>query len=168
VVAPERRVADSRLPSLGPRGEGWVVLQFLLLALVALAGLLDGAAWSGGLASLTTLLGLALMAGGALLVGRGLLDLGRNLTPVPHPRDDAHLVEAGVYALVRHPIYGGLIATAAGWGLVAASPLTLLLAGVLALFFRLKSRREEIWLGERYPDYAAYATRTKRFFPYLY
>lgn len=168
MAAPEGRVTGSRLPSLGPRGEGWVVLQFLLLALVALAGLLAGGAWSGGLASLTTLLGLALVAGGALLAGRGLLDLGRNLTPLPHPRDDAHLVEVGVYALVRHPIYGGLIAAAVGWGLVAASPLTLLLAGVLALFFRLKSGREEIWLEQRYPDYAAYAARTKRFLPYLY
>ena len=74
----------------------------------------------------------------------------------------------GLATRVRVGLYGGLIATGAGWGLVAASPLTLLLAGVLALFFQLKSGREEIWLGERYPDYAAYATRTKRFFPYLY
>ncbi len=86
---------------------------------------------------------------------------------MPHPRDDARLVDSGVYALVRHPIYGGLILTAFGWALVLASPLTLLLAVVLAVFFGLKSRREEAWLTERYERYAEYMARTKRFVPYL-
>ena len=156
------------LPSLGPRGEGWVVVQLVLLALVALAGLAGGDAWNGTLATLTTLAGLALMGLGALLVAKGLLDLGRNLTPVPHPRDDAELVATGSYATVRHPIYGGLIATAFGWGLVSTSLLALLLAVVLAVFFELKSRREEAWLAERYADYAAYMAQTRRFFPGLY
>jgi protein-S-isoprenylcysteine O-methyltransferase Ste14 len=158
----------SRIPSLGPRGEGWVVLQFVLLPAVALAGLVDGGAWSGTAASLTALVGLALMAGGALLLGRGLLDLGGNLTPVPRPREDAQLVETGVYARVRHPIYGGLMLTAVGWGLAAASPLALLLAIALVPFFELKSRREELWLVERFSGYEDYAARTQRFVPYLY
>ena len=158
----------ARLPSLGPRGEGWVAIQLLLLPLVALAGIVSGDAWGGTLASVTSLVGLVLMGAGALLGGRGLLDLGRNLTPLPHPRDDAELVETGIYALVRHPMYGGLVATAFGWGLVAASPLTMLLAVVLLLFFDLKSRREEAWLKSRYTDYPAYMARTRRFFPKLY
>ncbi len=65
------------------------------------------------------------MGAGALLLGKGLLDLGRSLTPLPHPRDDARLVVSGVYGLVRHPIYGGIIVTSFGWALVAASPVTL-------------------------------------------
>ncbi len=158
----------TQLPSLGPRGEGWVVLQFILLPLVALAGIVSGGAWDGALASVTSLTGLALMVGGAALLGRGLLDLGRNLTPVPHPREGAQLVETGVYALVRHPIYGGIIAGALGWALLAASPLTLLLVGVMAVFFDLKSRREEAWLSTHYAGYQTYAGRTKRFFPWLY
>lgn len=157
-----------RLPDLGPRGEGWVVLQLILLTAVALAGLLAGSAWDGILAALTAALGLALMLGGAALGGRGLVDLGRNLTPVPYPRDGAQLVENGVYAMVRHPIYGGLIVTALGWGLVAASPLALLFGGGLALFFELKSRREEAWLLERFPGYGAYRARTRRLIPWLY
>ncbi len=158
----------TELPSLGPRGEGWVVLQLVLLPLVALAGLVAGGAWNGTLASVTAIAGLLLMGGGALLLGLGLLHLGGALTPVPRPRDDAQLVESGAYGAVRHPIYGGLIATALGWGLVSASPAALLLALALAGFFELKSRREEAWLTERYPDYPAYITRTRRFFPGLY
>lgn len=140
----------------------------MLLAAVALAGLTTGDAWGGTLGSVTSLLGLALMVGGFALLGRGLLDLGRNLTPVPHPRHDAVLVETGVYARVRHPIYGGLIAATVGWALMAASLLTLLLAALLAVFFELKSRREEAWLKAHYAGYATYTTRTRRFIPGLY
>jgi len=35
-------------------------------------------------------------------------------------------------------------------------------------FFDLKSRREERWLEERYPGYAAYRARTRRLIPGLY
>ena len=94
--------------------------------------------------------GLGMGIGGAVLVVLGLRDLGRNLTAVPHPRDGAELVETGIYRFVRHPIYGGLIAMAVAWGLMNASLLTLLMAAVLALFFDLKSRREEAWLRARY------------------
>ena len=140
----------SSLPSLGPRGEGWLALQFVLLALVALSGVVSGQAFSAGLASLA---GVALMMSGAALLGRGLMDLGSNLTPLPHPRDDAQLVESGVYGLVRHPLYGGLILTAVGWSLVSVSFVTLALTLVLAVFFDLKSRREEAWLSVRFSGY---------------
>ena len=156
----------SRLPALGPRGEGWVVIQIVLLPAVAFAGLVDPLAVTPPPA-IAWLVGLALMAAGALLLGRALLDLGRNLTPVPHPRDDARLVVSGIYAHVRHPIYGGIILTAFGWSLASASLLTLGLAAVLAVFFGLKSEREEAWLRERYAGYEAYAAGTRRFVPYL-
>ncbi len=158
----------TRLPSLGPRGEGWVALQFARFGLIALAGWLVCDAWAGTAAVITSLVGYVLIVAGAALAGAGLLGLGRNLTPMPHPRDGASLVEAGVYASVRHPIYGGLIVLAFGWGLVAASPLALLLAVVLAGFFELKSRREEAWLVEHIEGYIEYMTRTRRFLPRLY
>lgn len=145
-----------------------MVLQFALLGLLAAAGIFGGGAWDGPLAGLASLLGLALLLSGGLLVGRGLLDLGRNLTPVPRPRDDAQLVETGVYAYVRHPIYSGLLVGALGWGLLVASPVTLLLAVGLGVFFDLKSRREEVWLSGRYPGYAMYMARTRRLIPWLY
>ncbi len=158
----------TRLPSLGPRGEGWVLLQFVLLGLVALAGASSGGEPEGLADWVLIGAGFVVGIGGAILVVLGLRDLGRNLTAVPHPRDGAELVESGVYRFVRHPIYGGLIAMAVAWGLMNASLLTLVLTAVLALFFDLKSRREEAWLQERYGGYAEYAQRTHRFFPRLY
>ncbi|HEU5203376.1 MAG TPA: methyltransferase, partial [Candidatus Limnocylindrales bacterium] len=119
------------IPSLGPRGVGWVLLQGILLVLVGAAGLralagadgLLGAAWSGPVRIVTSAVAAALMGAGVVQARRGMRDLGASLTPLPHPRDDAELVEAGIYASVRHPIYGGLILLGVGWALLAASPL---------------------------------------------
>ena len=157
----------SRLPSLGPRGEGWVVIQFLLLGLVAMAGV-AGPAWGGTIGTATTVLGAALLGAGGVLALRGLLDLRSALTPLPHPRDGAELVDTGAYRLARHPIYGGIVIGALGYGLVMASPPAIAGALVLLGFFRLKSAREEAWLEARYEDYAAYRARTRRMIPWVY
>lgn len=158
----------TRLPDLGPRGEGWVVLQGILLVAVLATGLLAGGAWAGTLALASWLVGLALLIAGTAILVRGFLDLGRSLTPMPRPRADAQLVQTGVYALVRHPLYGALIMGSVGYGLLTASPLTLLLAGLLTAFFSLKSRREEAWLLDHFEGYGAYMERTRRFIPWLY
>lgn len=156
----------TRLPSLGPRGEGWVAIQAILLVAIALAGLL-GPAWAGGVRVVTSIGGALLIGAGSFLALRGTLDLGGALTPLPYPRADAELVETGVYARVRHPIYGGLVIISAGWGLVTASPAALAGSVVLLGFFELKSRREEAWLERRFAGYAAYRTRTRRLIPWL-
>jgi protein-S-isoprenylcysteine O-methyltransferase Ste14 len=160
-------IAMSRLPSLGPRGEGWVVLQGVLLVAIALCGLLPPA-WGGAARLVSGVAGTGLVAVGCALAVAGMRDLRANLTPLPHPRDGATLVESGVYALVRHPIYGGLIIAATGWGLLIASVAALILAAVLFAFFDLKSRREEAWLEDRFADYPAYRRRTRRLIPFLY
>ena len=155
----------TRLPSLGPRGEGWVVLQLGLLALTGLAGLV-GPTWDLGIRPIEVATGAALMAAGLTLAGLGIHDLRQALTPMPYPLDDSELVQTGVYRRVRHPIYGGLIVGSLGWALATASFTALAMVVVLFGFFELKSRREEVWLGARYPDYAGYRARTGRFIPW--
>lgn len=155
------------LPALGPRGEGWVILQLVLFGLIALAGSL-GPAWDGALRTVTSAVGATAIVAGGFLAMRGIVDLRENLTPLPHPRAQSRLIEQGAYRFVRHPIYGGLILAAAGWGLWTASPAALAMTLVLLGFFDLKSRREEHWLEARHPDYAGYQSRTKRFFPLVY
>jgi len=110
----------TRLPDLGRRGEGWVVLQVVLLVAVVAAGML-GPSWDGATRIASSLAGLTLISAGGVLVVRGSTDLRDSLTPLPHPRDGARLVETGIYARARHPIYGGVILGAVGWGLLTAS-----------------------------------------------
>jgi protein-S-isoprenylcysteine O-methyltransferase Ste14 len=158
----------SRMPALGPRGEGWVLLQILLFWLVIATGVGFAGAWTKEARSITTVVGVLLGLAGLALALKGLVDLRGALTPLPHPRDGAELVETGVYALVRHPVYGGLVIAAVGWGMFTASVVALATAGALLVFFRLKSGREEAWLRERYPAYEAYAAGTRRMIPWIY
>ncbi|HEY4632974.1 MAG TPA: isoprenylcysteine carboxylmethyltransferase family protein [Candidatus Limnocylindrales bacterium] len=155
------------LPDLGPRGEGWVAIQAVIFVVIALGGL-AGPAWDGSARAVTTVVGVAgLIAGNALAV-RGFLDLGPNLTPLPRPRVGTRLVEDGAYGLVRHPIYGGLIIGATGWGLLTASPASLAGAAILFAFFDAKSRREEMWLREAVDGYAGYSRQRRRLIPFVY
>jgi protein-S-isoprenylcysteine O-methyltransferase Ste14 len=139
----------------------------VLLVLVAAAGWSLGPDWSGLLRLAGVVGGIALIVVGLVLTVRGVVDLGAAMTPLPRPRDDAELVETGAYALVRHPVYGGLILVAFGWAIVRASVIAIALAAALAAFFGLKSAREERWLEARYPGYAAYRARTRRFIPWI-
>jgi protein-S-isoprenylcysteine O-methyltransferase Ste14 len=143
-----------------------VAIQGLLLVAIAAAGLL-GPAWTNGIRVATSIGGALLIAGGLALAVRGIRDLREALTPLPYPRADADLVETGVYARVRHPIYGGLVVAAAGWGLLTASPAALAGTALLLGFFELKSRREEAWLEDRFAGYAAYRARTRRLIPWI-
>ena len=160
-------MASPRLPDLGRRGEGWFLLQLVFFGAIAVSGF-TGPAWRGWPLATGIALGGVLICCGGILSLRGVLDLRENLTPFPKPLPGGRLVESGAYRLVRHPIYGGLILGGLGWGLVRATPLTLLGAGALAVFFDLKSRREEIWLSERYREYPAYRNRTRRLLPWIY
>lgn len=155
-----------RLPALGPKGQGWVVLQFAGLFAV-LAGLAGAGAWRGAAWAASAAVGGALALAGAALCGAGLVHLGGSLTANPKPHHRAVLVERGVYARIRHPIYGGLLLGCVGVSLIAASWASLAATAYVAVVLWLKSMREEAWLVRRYDGYAAYRARTGRFFPAL-
>jgi len=157
------------LPRLGRRGEGWVVLQLALMVLVGLSAL-TGVYWSESVAGVLSVVGLALiLAGLVLLVLAGIsLSLARSTTVFPRPRESATVADGGVYRRVRHPIYGAVMLVAAGVSL-AESPLGLIPTALLAVVFDLKVRVEEGWLQERLPGYARYRARTpRRFIPGVY
>jgi protein-S-isoprenylcysteine O-methyltransferase Ste14 len=153
------------VPALGPRGEGWVVLQLLCLVAVAAVGLL-APGWPAA-AAWWSVVGVLTAAAGGLLAALGLRRLGPSLTAVPRPHETAELRAGGVYARARHPIYGGLLLVALGFALLT-SPWALVPWGVLVGVLTAKSIREEGWLVERYPAYAEYRTRVRRrFVPFL-
>ena len=155
---------DRRSERQPGRGEGWLAGQIVLLAAIALAprrlpGVPDWPAWA---AVPSRIAGLLLGAAGGLVALAGARTLGSNLTPFPRPRDDGALVQDGIYGVVRHPIYAGLVLGALGWSLLRRSTPGLLLALALALFFDRKARREEEWLLEKFPEYAEYRARVRR------
>ncbi len=158
---------STRLPSLGPRGEGWVAIQFVLIGATVGAAFLPPR-WPDAVAGPLSLAGAALaVAGGSFSIAAARA-LGRSFTPLPRPGESAELVERGPYRLVRHPIYGAVLLFAAGFCLLTSVP-ALACACALAVCWALKARVEERFLAVRYPAYAAYLERTpRRFLPYVW
>lgn len=148
-----------------PKGVRFVAVQAALFVAVG-----AGPGWFGGVGSAGALRAgaLAVMVLGVALALAAGFRLGRNLTPLPVPVADGRLVTAGVYAWARHPIYGGLLLLALGWGAFAGSLGTLLAALALWALFEFKSRFEERALLARYPEYARYRAGTRRFVPWVY
>ena len=156
-----------QIPALGPRGEGWVAVQIVLVGAIVGCGFV-GIYWPHSVEGFLVVLGLVVIVAGATVFALGVLSLGSSLTPYPRPRAGAVFRDGGPFRHVRHPIYGGVILLMLGWS-VAEAPLGLVPTAALAVFFDLKARREEALLDERYPQYAGYLARTPwRFVPWLY
>ena len=153
-------------PALGRRGEGWVVLQSIIIAAAAACAVV-GPRWPHGGQPWLRIAGFVLEPAGVGMFILSRITLGRSFTPFPRPRDHSTLRSTGIYARARHPVYGGLLVAGLGLSL-QRSPLVLAPAAVLAIVFWLKSIREEGWLAERYPDYPAYRRTTpRRFIPWI-
>ena len=138
-----------------------VTVQLALLAVIVLAPEAD--AWPVPwylrlLATLLVWVGLAAIVLGAL-------SLGRSIRAHPEPAPHAELRTAGLYGVVRHPIYSGVIVFAAGVAISSGNLMAALAFGALVIVLSIKARFEEALLEARFPDYRRYADRTPRFFP---
>ncbi|HJP88150.1 MAG TPA: isoprenylcysteine carboxylmethyltransferase family protein [Candidatus Limnocylindrales bacterium] len=162
----------SRIPALGPRGEGWVALQGVCFALIiaAVYSAPQAPAEDDATAGTRMLFGYVFAIIAAVFLGTGIAELkrARAFAYVPLPPGQGRLVESGPYRFVRHPIYTGLILGALGLAINIPWAGTFIASALLALVLDLKRRREEIWLTQRYPEYAAYKTRTKALMPFVY
>jgi len=155
-------------PATPSRSQKWiawlmVAVQFGLIAVIVLAPGSD--VWRLSPAT-SVLLRIASWTGIVIMVA-GAVGLQRGLTAAPLPNAHAQLRDGGLYRLVRHPIYSGLllfaVASAASSRSLVVSAACVLLVALIAV----KARWEERRLAERFPDYAAYAARTPRFVPHL-
>lgn len=78
------------------------------------------------------------------------------------------LVTSGPYRFMRHPIYTAVLLFAFAGALAHASLSATGLALLVLLGALTRMLIEERLLLARYPDYAAYAERTKRMLPYVF
>lgn len=76
------------------------------------------------------------------------------------------VVDSGPYALVRHPIYTGLIAAALAMAVIRATPWALIGAALFALGFALKARVEERFLEGELGGYEQYRARVPMLVPF--
>ncbi len=103
-----------------------------------------------------------LLATGSVIQVFALLAL-RSRAAMPSTHDT--LVEHGVYACVRHPIYAGVLLEFAGVLLVKPTQAVVLACLIGVVWAPIQARCEEIDLIERLPAYREYMHRVPRFLP---
>ncbi len=149
------------------RGGAWVLAQIPLLVLMIFVPQWTGmAGWRSSAVLQWT--GLLLTAAGMLLAALAVGALGRGLTPFPRPPVRARLRVHGAYAVVRHPIYTGMVLAGIGWSLLWGSMAGMALALVLGVFFDRKAAHEEAWLRRKFKSYRGYQRRVKKLIPWVY
>jgi protein-S-isoprenylcysteine O-methyltransferase Ste14 len=78
------------------------------------------------------------------------------------------LITSGPYRFIRHPIYTSVCLFTWASSLAYASAFTVGMALMVALGAAIRIASEERALRQRYPEYSAYAGRTKRMVPFIY
>jgi protein-S-isoprenylcysteine O-methyltransferase Ste14 len=93
--------------------------------------------------------------------------LGRFWSATVARKEDQRLIDRGPYALVRHPIYAGIVAALSATAVAEERALAVLGAILFAACFTLKARLEEKFLRREFGSaYEAYAARVPMLIPF--
>lgn len=152
------------------RANRWVIAVFAVIGLLAAyvpaytdrAGLwtLDG--------DVMRWFGVGLFAAGGALRLWPVHVLGNRFSGLVAIQPGHTLVTRGVYGVIRHPSYLGLLVTSVGWALAFRSGPGVLLVALLVPPLRARIRAEEALLQTQFGDsYEAYRARTWRLIPGL-
>ena len=114
-------------------------------------------------------LGVVPFAAGGVLRIWPVFVLGHRFSGLVAIQPGHRLVTSGVYGVIRHPSYLGLLVNSLGWALAFRSIVGLLLTALLIPPLAARIRAEERLLRTQFADeYDAYSRRTSRLIPGLY
>ena len=95
--------------------------------------------------------------------------LGRRFSGLVAIQPEHKLVTSGIYGVIRHPSYLGLVVNALGWALAFRSGVGVLLAALTIPPVLARILAEEALLHAQFgPEYDVYRSRTSRLVPGLY
>jgi len=153
------------------RGNRWVIAVFSVIGLLmaylpAYTDRMEFWILDGDLARWT---GVVLVAAGGFLRIRPVFVLGPRFSGLVAIQPGHTLVTTGIYGVIRHPSYLGLLIMSFGWGLAFRSWVGVLLAVLLLPPLIARIRAEERLLASQFGDeYDAYRARTWRLIPWVY
>jgi protein-S-isoprenylcysteine O-methyltransferase Ste14 len=114
-------------------------------------------------------LGVLLFAAGGALRIWPVFVLGRRFSGLVAIQPGHVLVTSGVYGIIRHPSYLGLLINSLGWALAFRSGVGVLLTALIIPPLLARIRAEERLLRTQFDgEYDAYSSRTSRLIPGLY
>ena len=153
------------------RGNRWVIAALGGLGLLAgyLPALTDRIGFWTLDGDAVRWLGVALFAIGGVLRLWPVFVLGRRFSGLVAIQPGHTLVTTGLYAVIRHPSYLGLLVNGLGWALAFRSGVGVLLAALMLPVVLARVRAEEAMLLSQFgAAYEAYRARTARLIPGLY
>jgi protein-S-isoprenylcysteine O-methyltransferase Ste14 len=114
-------------------------------------------------------LGIVLFAAGGALRIWPVFVLGHRFSGLVAIQPGHSLVTSGVYSVIRHPSYLGLLVNSLGWALAFRSLIGILLTACTIPPLLARVRSEEALLKSQFGDeYEMYRARTSRLIPSLY
>jgi protein-S-isoprenylcysteine O-methyltransferase Ste14 len=114
-------------------------------------------------------LGAAVTVAGLLFAVWARVHLGRNWSRSVTIKQGHELITTGPYAVVRHPIYTGILAGFLGTAIAISQVRGFIVVGLIFVVFWLKLRMEEAWMRSQFGEtYATYARKTAALVPYLF
>jgi protein-S-isoprenylcysteine O-methyltransferase Ste14 len=114
-------------------------------------------------------LGVVLFAAGGALRLWPVFVLGRRFSGLVAIQPGHTLVTSGIYGIIRHPSYLGLLVNSLGWALAFRSGVGVLLTALTIPPLIARIRAEERLLRTQFGDeYDAYRSRTSRLVPGIY
>jgi protein-S-isoprenylcysteine O-methyltransferase Ste14 len=153
------------------RSNRWVLVAFALIGLLNayLPAYTDRKGWWTIDGDTIRWAGVALFITGGVLRLWPVFVLGHRFSGLVAIQPGHTLVTNGVYRIIRHPSYLGLLINSVGWALAFRSGVGLLLTAVTILPLVARIRAEEALLRAHFDgEYDAYRTRTWRLIPGLY
>lgn len=153
------------------RANRWVLIPFLVISLLAAylpayTDRVDFLTLDGGV---VRWIGVVLFTGGGFLRLWPVFVLGQWFSGLVAIQPGHALVTRGVYRLIRHPSYLGLLVSSLGWGLAFRSAVGVMLTLLLIPPLVARMRAEERLLREHFGvEYDAYCVRTSRLLPGVY
>jgi protein-S-isoprenylcysteine O-methyltransferase Ste14 len=113
--------------------------------------------------------GVVLFAVGGALRLWPVVVLGNRFSGLVAIQKEHRLVTSGIYRVIRHPSYLGLIVNALGWGLAFRSWIGVMLTASLIVPLVGRIRAEESLLSAQFgAEYEAYRAQTSRLIPGIY
>jgi protein-S-isoprenylcysteine O-methyltransferase Ste14 len=113
-------------------------------------------------------MGAAVTIAGLLFAVWARVHLGRNWSRSVTIKQDHELIITGPYAVVRHPIYTGILTGLLGTATALSEVRGLIAFALFFLAFWIKLRMEDQWMRSQFGEaYASYAHQTAALVPYL-
>ena len=153
------------------RANRWVIVAFALIGVLAayLPAYTDREGFWTFDGDAVRWLGVVFFAAGGALRIWPVFVLGRRFSGLVAIQPGHTLVTSGVYGIIRHPSYLGLLANSLGWALAFRSGVGVLLTALLILPLLARIHAEERLLRTQFGgEYDTYCRRTSRLIPGLY